>query len=238
MDGNVDIIFVHAKDREEQFVAEGFGTRRYPVMYNDFVLIGSDADPAGIKGAKDAALAFRKIAASQSPFVSRGDDSGTHTKEQAVWRDAGIPLVQKTAQILSKGKNIEISAVQPENPGTWYLSIGQGMGAVLTFAEEKQAYALTDRGTYLAYKYGRPQGMDLEILCEGDARLKNEYGLIPVNPAKHSHVRHDLARTFTDWITGPKGQNLIAEYKIFGRQLFYPDAEPAAHAGDAVKSTP
>lgn len=231
MDGNVDILFVHAKDREEQFVADGFGTRRYPVMYNDFIIIGPKKDPAGVDGTTNAARAFQKIAESESPFVSRGDDSGTHTKEQAIWKAAVVPMVRETREIVKQGATTTITASHPQKPGTWYLSIGQGMGAVLTFAEEKQTYTLTDRGTYLAYKYARPQGMDLDILCEGDSRLKNEYGLIPVNPQKFPHVRHNLAKQFADWITGEKGQALIADYKIFGNQLFYPDAGDPGEKG-------
>lgn len=227
MDGNVDIIFVHAKEREKQFIAEKFGTRRYAVMHNDFIILGPETDPAKIAGSTKAAAAFKKIAGSKSTFVSRGDDSGTHTKEQAIWEAAGIPLITETKEIIKKGAVAKISFKRPKDMGDWYLSIGQGMGAVITFAEEKQTYTLADRGTYLAYKYGRDRGLDLDILCEGDPVLKNEYGLIPVNPEKFSHVRYDLAKTFADWITSPKGQELIANYKLHGKQLFYPDAVSA-----------
>jgi len=227
MDGNVDIIFVHAKKREKKFIAEGFGTRRYGVMHNDFVVIGPKNDPAKIAGLTDAASAFKKIAQSKSAFVSRGDDSGTHTKEQKIWAVTGIPMVTETKEIVKKGKTAQITFTHPEGMGRWYLSIGQGMGATITFAEEKQTYTLSDRGTYLAYKYGRTQGLDLEILCEGDAQLKNEYGLIPLNPLKFKHVRFDLAQRFADWIMSEKGQSLIAGYKLFGKQLFYPDAATA-----------
>jgi tungstate transport system substrate-binding protein len=225
MDGNVDIIFVHAKDREEEFIADGFGTQRYAVMHNDFVVIGPKKDPAKIAGMTDAAAAFRKIAESASKFVSRGDDSGTHTKEQQIWKAAGVPLVTETKEIIKNGQPVQITFEQPQGLGEWYLSIGQGMGATITFAEEKQTYTLSDRGTYIAYKYGRSQGLDLDILCEGDAELKNEYGLIPVNPKKYPHVRYDLAGQFADWIMAPKGQTLIADYKLHGKQLFYPDAD-------------
>ncbi len=224
MDGNVDIIFVHAKEREEKFITGGFGTQRYAVMHNDFVVIGPKKDPAKISGLTDAAAAFKKIAASKSVFVSRGDDSGTHTKEQKIWAATGIPMVTETKEIFKKGKTAQITFTHPKGMGDRYLSIGQGMGATITFAEEKQTYTLSDRGTYLAYKVGREQGLDLDILCEGDAQLKNEYGLIPVNPAKYPHVRYDLAQRFADWIMSPKGQSLIANYKLFGKQLFYPDA--------------
>ncbi len=227
MDGNVDIIFVHAKAREEKFIADGFGTRRYGVMHNDFVVIGPKKDPAKIAGLNDAAAAFKKIAETKSAFVSRGDDSGTHTKEQKIWETAGVAMISETKEITKKGKTAQITFKHPKGMGDWYLSIGQGMGAAITFSEEKQTYTLSDRGTYLAYKYGRKQGLDLDILCEGDAQLKNEYGLIPVNPAKYPHVRYDLARQFAGWITSPKGQSLIANYKLHGKQLFYPDAVSA-----------
>lgn len=226
MDGNVDIIFVHAKDREEKFVADGFGTQRYAVMHNDFVVIGPKKDPAKITGMTDAAAAFKKIAESASRFVSRGDDSGTHTKEQNIWEASGVPMTTETKEIVKQGKTVQITFKHPEGLGDWYLSIGQGMGAAITFSEEKQTYTLSDRGTYIAYKYGRTQGLDLEVLCEGDAELKNEYGLIPVNPKKYPHVRYDLAGQFADWITSPKGQALIADYKLHGNQLFYPDFSP------------
>jgi len=224
MDGNVDIIFVHAKDREKQFIAEGYGTHRYAVMHNDFVILGPEKDPAKIAGLKDAPAAFKKIAVSKSVFISRGDDSGTHTREQQIWAAAGVPMITETTEIIKKGTAAQITFKHPEGMGDWYLSIGQGMGAAITIAEEKQAYTLSDRGTYLAYKYGRPQGLDLDILCEGDAQLKNEYGLIPVNSKKFPDVRYDLAKQFADWITSPKGQTLIADYKLHGKQLFYPDA--------------
>ena len=224
MDGNVDIIFVHAKEREEKFIAEGFGTQRYAVMHNDFIIIGPKKDPAKIAGLKDAAAAFKKIAETKSAFVSRGDDSSTHTKEQQIWEAAGVGLITETKEIIKKGKTSQITFKHPKSMGNRYLSIGQGMGATITFAEEKQTYTLSDRGTYLAYKYGRQRGLDLDILCEEDAQLKNEYGLIPVNPSKFPHARYKLAQQFADWIMSAKGQSLIAAYKLFGKQLFYPDA--------------
>ncbi|MBC2714540.1 MAG: solute-binding protein [Desulfobacteraceae bacterium] len=233
MDGNVDIIFVHAREREEKFIAEGFGTRRYAIMHNDFVVIGPKKDPAKIDGSNDATAAFKKIAESKSSFVSRGDDSGTHTKEQKIWTTTGVPMITETKEIIKKGKTSQITFNHPKGMGEWYLSIGQGMGATITFSEEKQTYTLSDRGTYLAYKYGRKQGLDLDILCEGDAQLKNEYGLIPLNPTKFPHARYELAKQFADWITSPKGQSLIADYKIYGKQLFYPDA--VASSGSQAK---
>ncbi|MDD4073630.1 MAG: substrate-binding domain-containing protein [Desulfobacterales bacterium] len=221
-DGNVDVIFVHAKAREEKFVSEGWGTKRYAVMHNDFVILGPSADPAGIKGETDAAKALKKIAESGSLFVSRGDDSGTHTKEQALWKLTGLPLIEHTSPITSGSQTRQIRFIQPD--GKWYMSIGQGMGKTLTFADEKRAYALADRGTYIKYKLGRKEGLDLEVLSEGDASLQNLYGVIPVNPAKYPHVKYEAAEKFAQWLVSPRGQKLIADYKLLGQQLFYPDA--------------
>jgi tungstate transport system substrate-binding protein len=223
-DGNVDVIFVHAKGREEKFVADGFGTKRYAVMHNDFVIIGPDADPAGIKGMSDAGKALQKIAAAKAVFVSRGDDSGTHTKEQALWAESGVPLAEQTQKIISKGKEKEISYKTPTDAGDWYMSIGQGMGKTITFAEEKQGYTMTDRGTYIKYKYGKTPAVELEILCDGGNALANPYGIIPVNPAKHPHVQYDLAMQFVNWIISERGQKLIADYRLEGKQLFFADA--------------
>jgi len=224
IDGNVDVIFVHAKAREEKFVSDGFGTKRYAVMHNDFIILGSAKDPAGIKGMKNAAQALKKIALTKSLFISRGDDSGTHTKEQALWKAAGIELEKITKTISKKGKKREISFFYPKDSKKWYMSIGQGMGKTLTFADEKQAYTLADRGTYIKYKLGRKQALDLEIACEGDTRLFNPYGVIPINPKKFPHVKYDLAEKFAKWLISEKGQKLIAGYKLLGNQLFYPDA--------------
>lgn len=228
MDGNVDVIFVHAKAKEEAFVADGYGTKRFAVMHNDFVILGPAGDPAGIKGAKEAAVALKKIAQSKEKFVSRGDDSGTHTKELALWKASGIPLKTETTEIVKEGQKTTVTSIRPEGSGEWYFSIGQGMGKTLTFAEEKQAYTLSDRGTYLNYKFGRDQGLDLEILCEGDPLLFNPYGVIPVNPKKYSHVKYEWAETFAKWLVSPKAQAMIADYKIQGKQAFFPDAIPDA----------
>jgi tungstate transport system substrate-binding protein len=228
MDGNVDIIFVHAKAREEKFVADGYGAYRLGVMHNDFVIVGPAADPATIKGKKNAIQALRKIAGKGTPFVSRGDDSGTHTKEQALWKASGVPLQTETTEIMKKGKKKNLSFVYPGGLGKWYLSIGQGMGKTLTYAEEKQAYTMTDRGTYLNYKFGRKQGLDLDILCEGDPLLFNPYGIVPINPKKYPHVKFDLADQFAKWLVSPNVQGVIARYKIQGKQAFYPDAVPDA----------
>jgi tungstate transport system substrate-binding protein len=224
MDGNVDIIFVHAKAREEKFVADGYGAYRVGVMHNDFVILGPKTDPAGIKGLRDAAPALRKIAEAGAKFVSRGDDSGTHTKEQALWKATGLPLKTKTTEIVKKGKKKSLSFEYPEGLGQWYFSIGQGMGKTLTYAEERQAYTLTDRGTYLKYKFGRDRGLDLEILCHGDTNLFNPYGIIPVNPKKYPHVKYEWADRLAKWLVSPQAQTLIARYKIQGRQAFFPDA--------------
>ncbi|MDJ0621860.1 MAG: extracellular solute-binding protein [Desulfocapsaceae bacterium] len=224
MDGNVDIIFVHAKEREQQFVEDGYGTKRYAVMHNDFVIIGPPTDPAGIKGLSDAAEALQKIADTEAEFISRGDDSGTHTKEQILWQNSGLELTERTQTIVKKGKQKEVSFLLPANADSWYVSIGQGMGKTTTYADEKGAYTLADRGTFIKYKYGKTPAIDLEVLCESDEMLANPYGIIPVNPQKHPHVKYDLAEDFAKWITSPRGQKLIYDYRLVGKQLFYPDA--------------
>jgi tungstate transport system substrate-binding protein len=193
-------------------------------MHNDFVILGPQKDSAGIKGLTNAAEAFRKIAGAKVAFVSRGDDSGTHTKEQALWDSTGLPLEKKVQTIVKKGKQKEIAFVHPSGLGQWYLSIGQGMGKALTFADEKQAYILVDRGTYIKYKFGRDVPVDLVVLCEGDAALANPYGVIPIDPQKHPHVKYDLSKTFAEWLVSKKGQTVIDNYRLLGKQLFYPDA--------------
>jgi tungstate transport system substrate-binding protein len=224
-DGNVDVIFVHAKGREEKFVADGFGTKRYPVMYNDFVILGGAADPAGIKGMSDAGKALAKIAAAGAIFVSRGDDSGTHTKEQFLWKQSGVELEKKSQKIMKGGKEAEISDLVPAGSDSWYMSIGQGMGKTITFTEEKQGYTMSDRGTFIKYKYGKTPAVELDVLCEGGADLANPYGIIPVNPEKHPHVQNDLAMSFVNWIISERGQKLIGDYRLEGKQLFFPDAK-------------
>mgnify|MGYP001820703848 FL=1 len=224
MDGNVDVIFVHARAREEKFVQEGYGTKRYAVMHNDFVILGPVKDPAGIKGLKSAAEALKKIAAAKSPFISRGDDSGTHTKEQALWKATGLPLETKTSTIVKKGKKREVTFTQPAGPGAWYLSIGQGMGKALTVADEKQAYVMADRGTFIKYKFGRDVPIELNVVCEGDPALANPYGVIPIDPQKHPHVKYDVAKEFAEWLVSERGQSVINGYRLLGKQLFYGDA--------------
>lgn len=225
-DGNVDIIFVHAKAREEQFVTDGYGAYRLGVMHNDFVIVGPTTDPAGIKGMKNGSEALKKIAEAKASFVSRGDDSGTHTKEQALWKATGLPLQTQRTEIVVKGQKKGLTFMYPGGLGEWYLSIGQGMGKTLTFADEKRAYTLADRGTYLEYKYGKQPAVELDILCEGDPLLLNPYGIIPINPKKYLHVKFDLADQFAKWLVSPKVQAMIARYKIQGQQAFYPDAIP------------
>jgi tungstate transport system substrate-binding protein len=203
--GDADVVFVHAKAAEEKFLAEGQGVKRYPVMYNDFVLIGPKSDPAKIAGGKDILAALKKIEADKAPFVSRGDRSGTNMAELKLWKEAGINI--------DKAK------------GPWYRDTGQGMGPALNTASSMNAYILADRGTWLAFK----NRGDLEILVEGDKRLFNQYGVMLVNPAKHPSVKKELGQTFIDWLVSSEGQKTIADYKINGEQLFYPDAnQPGA----------
>jgi tungstate transport system substrate-binding protein len=210
MDGNADIVFVHDVAREKKFVEDGYGTKRYYVMYNDFIIVGPKEDPAGIKGANSAAEALKRIAKAGKPFVSRGDDSGTHAREKQLWAATDLPLTEAKA---------------PKEGGGWYFSIGQGMGEALLFAEEKKGYVLADRGTYLQYKYGRSAAFELEIVYEGGDMLQNPYGVIPVNPAKHPHVKYDMAKTFAEWLVSKRGQEVIGSYKLLGYPLFFPDAK-------------
>ena len=198
--GDADVLFVHAKAQEEKFVADGFGVKRYPVMYNDFVLIGPKSDPAGIKGMSDVAEALKAIKSKGAPFISRGDRSGTHIAELDLWKAAGIDI----------GKD----------KGPWYKEIGQGMGAALNTASAANAYVLADRGTWLSFK----NRGDLDILVAGDKRLFNQYGVMLVNPEKHPHVKKALGQAFIDWLVSPEGQNAIADYKINGQELFFPNA--------------
>jgi tungstate transport system substrate-binding protein len=199
--GDADVVLVHARAKEDAFMEAGHGLYRLDVMYNDFIIIGPEEDPAGIKGMSDAVAAFTKIAQSQSTFISRGDDSGTHTKELEIWTKAGL-----------------------EPSGAWYVSAGAGMEQVLTMAQEKRAYTLADRGTYLARTL---EGLDLPILVEGDAILFNPYGVIVVDPKAHPGVNSDLADKFARWLTSVDTQKLIGQFgmKEFSQPLFYPDSE-------------
>src|SRR5450755_3445218 len=201
--GDADVVFVHAKSAEEKFLAEGEGVKRFPVMYNDFVLIGPQSDPAGIKGMKDVAQALKTIMAKQASFISRGDRSGTHVAELALWKASGIDI--------------------EKDKGAWYKSIGQGMGAALNTAGAGNGYVLSDRGTWIHFK----NKGDLAILVEGDKRMFNQYGVMLVNPAKHPNVKKELGQQFIDYLISPEGQKDIANYKINGEQLFYPNANDA-----------
>ena len=225
MDGNVDVIFVHDREREDAFVAEGYGTKRYAVMHNDFVIVGPAADPAKIKGIRDGAMAMKKIAEVKALFISRGDDSGTHVKEQELWKNSGLTLEETIAGADSNGKAATVNSVHPKDSGKWYLSVGQGMGQTLTIADEKQAYTLADRGTYISSTYGRKEPISLEILSEGGDNLANPYGFIPVSPKKHPHVKAELGEQMAQWLVSPQGQKVIADYTVHGQQLFFPDAK-------------
>ena len=198
--GDADVVFVHARSAEEKFLAEGHGVKRFPVMVNDFVLIGPKNDPAKIAGGKDILAALKKVQSTQAPFVSRGDKSGTHIAELDLWKASGIDLEQAK--------------------GPWYRDTGQGMGPALNTAASMNAYLLADRGTWLAFK----NRGDLAILVEGDRRLNNQYGVMLVNPVKHPAVKKELGQTFVDWVISARGQTAIADYKINGEQLFFPNA--------------
>lgn len=199
--GDADVLFVHHTPSEEDFVAEGHGVERSDVMYNDFVIVGSASDPAGIKGMKDVSAALKKIAENQAAFASRGDDSGTHKKELSLWEEAGVDIQNAS--------------------GAWYRETGSGMGATLNTASGMDAYALTDRATWL--QFGNKG--NLAILLEGDAKLFNQYGIILVSPEKHPHVKKDLGQKFVDWILSEEGQALISAYEIEGQQAFFPNAK-------------
>ncbi len=199
--GDADVVLVHARSAEEKFLAEGHGVRRFDVMYNDFVLIGPKSDPAGISGGRDIVGALKKIKAAKAPFVSRGDGSGTHIAELDLWKLAGIDIAKEK--------------------GSWYRDTGQGMGPALNTASAMNAYILSDRGTWISFK----NRGELAIAVEGDKRLFNQYGIMLVNPLKHPNVRKDLGQAFVDWVISPEGQKAIADYRICGDQLFFPNAK-------------
>lgn len=201
--GDADVVFVHARNAEEKFIAEGHGLKRVPVMYNHFVIIGPRRDPARIGGSKDTLEALKKIRTAAAPFVSRGDRSGTHLAEIELWSRAGVDIAK--------------------DKGPWYRETGQGMGPALNTASSMNAYLIADRATWLAF---RNRG-ELAILVEGDKRLFNQYGVILVNPARHPHVKRAEGQAFIDWIVSPEGQRAIAEYRIGGEQLFFPNAHEA-----------
>ena len=198
--GDADVVFVHAKAQEEKFIEEGFGVKRFDVMYNDFVLVGPKSDPAGVSGTEDIAAALVAIQEKNAPFVSRGDKSGTHSAELRLWKDAGVDIA--TAK------------------GDWYKEIGQGMGAALNTAVAMNAYVLSDRATWLSFE----NRGELDIAVVGDKRLFNQYGVMLVNPEKHPSVKAEAGQQFIDWLVSPEGQKAIGEYKIGGKQLFFPNA--------------
>jgi tungstate transport system substrate-binding protein len=200
--GYVDVVLVHARPLEEKFVADGFGVKRFAVMYNDFILVGPNSDPAGVKGRKDIIAALTSIKNKAAPFVSRGDRSGTHAAELTLWKAAGIDIAGA-------------------DKGPWYREMGRGMGATLKLASAMNAYVLADRGTWLSFK----NRGELGIVIEGDKRLFNQYAVILVNPDKHPHVKQDLGQAFIDWLVSSEGQRAIADYKINGQQLFFPNAD-------------
>ena len=200
--GDGDVVLVHSQPDEEKFVADGWGVKRYPVMYNDFIIVGPAADPAKIAGLKQAPEALKKIAEAKAPFASRADDLGTHKAELKLWGEAGVD--------------------PKASSGTWYLETGSGMGATLNTAVGKQAYALTDRGTWLAFA----NKDDFKVLVEGDDKLFNQYGVILVNPTRHPNVKVKEGQAFIDWLVSSEGQAAIASYKIDGQQLFFPNARP------------
>ena len=199
--GDADVVFVHARSAEEKFLAEGHGVKRFDVMYNGFVLIGPKSDPAGVSGGRDVLDAMKKIKAASAPFVSRGDNSGTHIAELDLWKLAGIDIAKEK--------------------GSWYRDTGQGMGPALNTAAAMNAYILSDRGTWLSFK----NRGELSIAVEGDRRLFNQYGIMLVNPIKHPNVKIDLGQAFVHWVISPEGQKTIAEYKIGGEQLFFPNSK-------------
>jgi len=199
--GDAAVVLVYAQAQEEKFLAEGNGVKRFPVMYNDFVLIGPKSDPAGIKGMKDVGAALKQIMAKGAPFISRGDRSGTHIAEINLWKASGIDI--------------------EKDKGPWYKSIGQGMGAALNTAAASNGYVMSDRGTWISFK----NKGDLAIAVEGDKRLFNQYGVMLVNPEKHPNVKKEYGQALIDWLISPEGQKAIAGYKINGEQLFYPNAD-------------
>jgi tungstate transport system substrate-binding protein len=199
--GDADVLFVHHQPSEEAFVAQGFGVARRDVMYNDYVLLGPQPDPAGINGTKDAVAALARIAATQATFISRGDDSGTHKLELSLWQAAGIDVKKAS--------------------GSWYREAGSGMGATLNTASGLDGYTISDRGTWISFK----NKGKLTILVEGDPRLFNQYGVILVNPAKHAHVKAKEGQAFVDWLTSDQGQKAIADFRIEGQQMFFPNAK-------------
>ncbi len=221
-DGNADVVLVHARAEEDRFVEERYGVMRRDVMYNDFVVIGPRGDPAGVREAESPGQALKRIATGRHTFISRGDASGTHVKEQDLWRQTGMPLERDQVTVFAGGKETVFESVRPA--GRWYVSVGQGMGKTIMIATERQAYTLADRGTYYAFALAQPARTDLVILCAGHESLRNPYGVIAVNPEKHPHVNFEGAQRYIEWITSPRVQAMIGEYQVGGKALFYPSA--------------
>ena len=224
-DGNADVVLVHAREHEDRFLAEGYGVIRRDVMYNDFILIGPTADPAGVRGVEEPAEALRRVARAETFFISRGDGSGTHIREQALWRRTSLPMEPETITLVAQGKRKSFETVRPY--GDWYLSVGQGMGGTMMIATEKRAYTLADRGTYYSFALARPPKTDLVILCEGHQSLYNPYGVIAVNPQRHPQVHFAGAKKYIEWITSPEVQQMIGQYQFQGKVLFHPNAAAA-----------
>jgi len=224
-DGHADVVLVHARELEVRFVAEGYGVMRRDVMFNDFVVIGPGDDPAAVREIENPAEALRRIAQAGKFFVSRGDASGTHVREQQLWRDAGVPLETEVATLFVEGAKRSLEMVRPR--GDWYLSVGQGMGKTITIATQKRAYALADRGTYYAFALSRPAKTDLAILCRGHESLYNPYGVIVVDPKRHPHVNFAGAKKYVEWITSPEVQQMIGRFTFQGKVLFHPNAATA-----------
>ncbi|MFV1965077.1 MAG: substrate-binding domain-containing protein [Pirellulaceae bacterium] len=225
-DGNADVVLVHARAKEDEFVRDGFGVMRRDVMYNDFVLIGPRGDPAGVAGRSDPAQALRRIASRQKGFISRGDNSGTHIREQELWQDTGQTLETRHVSTVSNGQRRTFEQVRPV--GDWYLSVGQGMGKTILIATEKQAYTLADRGTYYVFALAEPKRTDLVIVSEGHPSLYNPYGVIAVDPKRHPHVNFAAAKAYIQWLTSPAVQKMIGQYRVQGRVLFHPNATASA----------
>lgn len=224
-DGNADLVLVHAREHEDRFIAEGYGMMRRDVMYNDFVLIGPVEDPANVRDIKEPTQALRRIAEADCVFISRGDGSGTHIREQTLWKATKLSLEHEEVTVVAKGAKRSFETVRPR--GDWYLSVGQGMGKTIMIAGEKRAHTLADRGTYYSFALAKPPRTDLTVLCEGHPSLYNPYGVIAVNPERHPHVKFAGARKYIEWITSPEVQQMIGQYTVQGKVLFHPGAAAA-----------
>ncbi|NQT38732.1 MAG: substrate-binding domain-containing protein [Planctomycetes bacterium] len=222
-DGNADVVLVHARAKEDEFIEAGFGTMRRDVMANDFVVVGPSADPAGARFATSASGALERIVAADHLFLSRGDGSGTHLKEQQIWRHAAVPTKTDTRSFVAGGRPTQFTSTRPAKGR--YISIGQGMGKTIIMATERQAYTLVDRGTYYAFLLADPPRTDLAVVCEGDRMLANPYGVIAVNPKTHPNVNFAAAKKYIEWITSARVQGMIGRFRIDGKTLFHPAHE-------------